>query len=137
MSGTEHHTPGQPAEDRGSGSVSIGSMSGGSIATGSHGSAISVNRTAAGPDLKHQELLKAIRELRDALPAQGRSAEDTTLDGELADVEAEIVRSGTAAPGRLTRLLAGVRGWLGSQAAAAGAVASATAVVQGIAQLLG
>ena len=124
----------EPAEN--GGSVNIGSMSGGSIATGRHGSAISVNRTGVEPDPKQQELLKAIRALREALPAQGRSAEDTTLDGELAHAEAEIVRDGGATPGRLTRLLTGVRGWLGSQAAAAGAIASATAVVQGIAQLL-
>lgn len=128
-------TTGEPAET--GGSVHIGSMSGGSIATGSQGSAISVNHTGSEPDPKQQDLLKAIRELREALPTQGRSAEDISLDGELADAEAEIVQGGGATPGRLTRLLAGVRGWLGSQAAAAGAVASATAVVQGIAQLLG
>ena len=112
-------------------------LSGGSIATGSHGSAYSVNRTAAEPDPRHAELLQAIRALREALPARERSAEDTTLDGELADAEAEITRTGSAGQERLTRLLTGVRGWLGSQAAAAGAIASATAVVQGIAQLLG
>ncbi|QQM38986.1 hypothetical protein [Streptomyces liliifuscus] len=135
MSDTGHPTPGRPAQD--GGGVHIGSMSGGSIATGSQGSAYSVNHTAAEPDVRHEELLGAIRALREALPARERSAEDTTLDGELADAEAEITRTGAAGPERLTRLLTGVRGWLGSQAAAAGAIASATAVVQGIAQLLG
>ncbi|MEU1518397.1 hypothetical protein ABZ490_40700 [Streptomyces sp. NPDC005811] len=128
----------QPGSGSGSGSVSIGSMSGGSIATGSHGRATSYNTTGAGPDPRHAELLAAIRELRGALPpVADRSAEDETLDGELADAEAEITGTGTADASRLARLLGGVRGWLGSQAAAAGAIASATAVVQGIAQLLG
>ncbi|MGI3228729.1 hypothetical protein OHU07_39275 [Streptomyces phaeochromogenes] len=137
MSDTGHPTPGRPTQDGGAGGVHIGSMSGGSIATGSHGSAYSVNQTTAEPDVRHAELLQAIRALREALPARERSADDTTLDGELADAEAEITRTGAAGPERLSRLLTGVRGWLGSQAAAAGAIASATAVVQGIAQLLG
>ncbi|MFH8463088.1 hypothetical protein [Streptomyces sp. NPDC017991] len=137
MNDTGHPNGGRPAQDSGSGSVHIGSMSGGSIATGSHGHATSVNRTTAETALPHEELLRAIRALREALPAQERSAEDMSLDGELADAESEIVRTGAAPPERLSRLLVGVRGWLGSQAAAAGAVASATAVVQGIAQLLG
>ncbi|MFS8197930.1 hypothetical protein ACLVWQ_04505 [Streptomyces sp. CWNU-52B] len=137
MNDTGQPTPGNPAQDGGAGSVHIGSMSGGSIATGDHGHATSVNHTAAGQDPRIEELLQAIRALREALPTRNPSAEDTTLDGELADAEAEIVRAGAAPPERLTRLLVGVRGWLGSQAAAAGAVASATAVVQGIAQLLG
>ncbi|WP_328744863.1 hypothetical protein OHT57_05330 [Streptomyces sp. NBC_00285] len=135
MSNSEQSTPEQQP---GSGGVSIGSMSGGSIATGSHGSATSYNTTGAGPDPLYAHLVSSIRELRGALPpVAGRSAEDETLDGELADAEAEIVATGTADANRLTRLLGGVRGWLGSQAAAAGAIASATAVVQGIAQLLG
>lgn len=49
MSDTGHPTPGRPTQDGGAGSVHIGSMSGGSIATGSHGSAYSVNQTAAEP----------------------------------------------------------------------------------------
>ncbi|MEW2565691.1 hypothetical protein [Streptomyces sp. NPDC047070] len=137
MNETGQPTGGRPAQDGGSGSVNIGSMSGGSIATGSHGHATSVNRTAAEAALPHEELLRAVRALREALPVGERSAEDMFLDGELADAEREIVRTGVAPPERLTRLLTGVRGWLGSQAAATGAVASATAVVQGIAQLLG
>ncbi|WP_073492398.1 hypothetical protein [Streptomyces phaeoluteigriseus] len=118
--------------------MSIGSMTGGSIATGSHGTATSYNTTGAAPDPRHAELLAAIRDLRGALPSVAdRSEEDAVLDGELAEAEAEIVGAGTADSGRLTRLLVGVRGWLGSQGAAVGAVASATAVVQGVAQLLG
>ncbi|WP_327596538.1 hypothetical protein [Streptomyces chartreusis] len=120
------------------GGVSIGSMSGGSIATGSHGRAFSVNATDATPDARHQELLAAVRELLAELPQQGaRAVEDAALHSELVDLEAEITSSGRAESGRLTRVLGSVRRWLGSQAAAAGAVASATAVVQGIAQLLG
>lgn len=137
MNDTGHHTPVRAAPDSGYGGVNIGSMSGGSIATGSHGHANSVNHTAAGPTGLHAELLASVRALREALPVRERTAEDMSLDGELADAEHEILRTGTAPPERLTRLLAGVRGWLGSQAPAAGAVASATAVVQGIAQLLG
>jgi hypothetical protein len=128
-------TPDRPTDA--SGHVSIGAMSGGSIATGSHGSATSYNTTGAAPDARHAELLQAIRDLRAALPDTAeRSPQDSALDRELADTEAEIVRTGSAETGRLTGLLGGVRGWLGGQAAAAGAVASATAVVQGIAQLL-
>lgn len=121
------------------GGVSIGKMSGGSIATGSHGRAVSVN-TSGGPtpDARHQELLAAVRELLAELPEQGaREAEDSALHAELVDLESEITSSGRAESGRLTRVLGSVRRWLGSQGAAAGAVASATAVVQGIAQLLG
>jgi hypothetical protein len=121
------------------GGVSIGAMSGGSIATGSHGRAVSVNTTGSpAPDARHQELLSAVRLLLAELPEHGaRGAEDSALHAELVGLEAEITGSGTAEPGRLTRVLGSVRRWLGSQAAAAGAVASATAVVQGIAQLLG
>ncbi|MFJ9542454.1 hypothetical protein ACIRPX_35065 [Streptomyces sp. NPDC101225] len=137
MSNSGQSTPEQPPNSSG-GNVSIGSMSGGSIATGTHGKATSYNVTGTGPDPRHSELLVAIRELRGALPPMAdRSPEDATLDGELADAEAEIEGTGTADPNRLTRLLGGVRSWLSSQAAAAGAIASATAVVQGIAQLLG
>ncbi|MEU3791568.1 hypothetical protein [Streptomyces fructofermentans] len=137
MNDTGQHDPVGPARDGGSGSVNIGSMSGGSIATGSHGSAISVNRTGAESDARHEELLRSVRELRAALTDREHHAEDIALDGELADVEAEIVRTGAVGQGRLVRLLTGVRGWLGTRAAAVGAVASATAVVQGVAQLLG
>ncbi|MFJ4811698.1 hypothetical protein [Streptomyces longwoodensis] len=134
----DQQQPGEDTGGTGGGSVSIGSMSGGSVATGSHGTATSYNTTGAGTDPRHAELLEAIRQLREDLSATAdRSDEDAALDRELADAEAEIVGAGSASSGRLTRLLGGVRGWLGSQAAAVGAVASATAVVQGIAQLLG
>jgi hypothetical protein len=121
------------------GGVTIGTMSGGSIATGLHGRAVSVNTTGSPtPDARHQELLLAIKELLAELPEQDdRGTEDSALHAELVGLEAEITRSGAAESGRLTRVLGSVRRWLGSQAAAAGAVASATAVVQGIAQLLG
>ncbi|WP_345620854.1 hypothetical protein [Streptomyces ziwulingensis] len=112
-------------------------MSGGSVATGDRSSATSYNVTGAAPDPRHAELLDAVRSLRRALPdPPGRSAEDSALDLELAEAEAEITQTGSAAAGRLSRLLGGVRGWLGGQGAAVGAVASATAVVQGIAQLM-
>ncbi|MET9504207.1 hypothetical protein ABZY42_21225 [Streptomyces sp. NPDC006622] len=136
MSSSPDSGPEQPSSS--GGGVSIGSMTGGSIATGSHGRATSYNTTGEGPDPRHAELLVAIRDLRGALPpVADRSEEDAVLDGELAEAEADIVGAGTAGSGRLTRLLNGVRSWLGSQGAAVGAVASATAVVQGVAQLLG
>ncbi|MEU8651493.1 hypothetical protein [Streptomyces sp. NPDC048737] len=136
MPSSGHSGPEQPPSS--GGSVNIGSMTGGSVATGSHGTATSYNTTGAVVDPRHAELLAAIRDLRGALPpVTDRGAEDATLDGELAEAEAEIVGTGTAGTGRLTRLLGGVRSWLGSQGAAVGAVASATAVVQGVAQLLG
>ncbi|MEU6546214.1 hypothetical protein [Streptomyces sp. NPDC046859] len=125
--------------DAAGGGVTIGSMSGGSIATGRDGRAVSYNTTGgAALDTAHQELLAAVRELLAELPdGAGRGADDAALHDELVGLQEEITRSGTAEQGRLTRVLGSVRRWLGSQAAAAGAVASATAVVQGIAQLLG
>ncbi|MEU0114628.1 hypothetical protein ABZ137_13065 [Streptomyces bobili] len=136
MSSSPDSGPEQPPSS--GGGVSIGSMTGGSIATGSHGMATSYNTTGGGADPRHAELLAAIRDLRGALPpVADRSAVDAVLDGELAEAEAEIVAAGAAGSGRLAQLLGGVRSWLGSQGAAVGAVASATAVVQGVAQLLG
>ncbi|MEV8087654.1 hypothetical protein [Streptomyces nigra] len=140
-----HSRPPQPSESAGEGrdaaggGIVIGSMSGGSIATGREGRAVSYNTTGAPAlDAAHQELLTAVRELLAELPdGAGRGADDAALHDELVGLQEEITRSGTAEPGRLTRVLGSVRSWLGSQAAAAGAVASATAVVQGIAQLLG
>ncbi|MFJ3492018.1 hypothetical protein ACIPPJ_00220 [Streptomyces sp. NPDC086091] len=139
--GQHPHDPSTPEEapdSRDGGGVTIGNMSGGSIATGRHGTATSYNTTGTAADPRYTELLRAVRVLRDALPpAADRSADDAALDGELADAEAEIAGSGTADTGRLTRLLGGVRTWLASQGAAVGAMASATAVIQGAAQLLG
>ncbi|MFJ7017731.1 hypothetical protein ACIQUW_05130 [Streptomyces sp. NPDC101117] len=140
---SQNTTSPQPAGSEGSdaagGGVTIGSMTGGSIATGREGRAVSYNTTGGAPlDTAHQELLTAVRELLAELPeGAGRGADDAALHDELVGLQEELTRSGTAEQGRLTRVLGGVRRWLGSQAAAAGAVASATAVVQGIAQLLG
>ncbi|WP_218037998.1 hypothetical protein [Streptomyces lycii] len=111
-------------------------MSGGSIATGRYGTARSVNTTGSAPDPAHRRLLEAIAALRAALPADDRSDADTALDGELSRAEDEIAANGTVERSRLADLLDRVSGWLGTQAPAAAAVASATAVVQGIAQLL-
>lgn len=140
-SSTPPQSPDNAGPDRepAHGGVWINSMSGGSLATGAQGTAISVNQTGGpGLDARHRELLAAVQDLLAELPGQAdRGADDTALHDELVGLREEITSSGTAEPGRLTRVLGSVRSWLGSQAAAAGAVASATAVVQGIAQLLG
>lgn len=114
------------------GGVSVGSMTGGAVAAGREASAVDASRQliSASP-----ELVTAIRLLRAQLPLLARTEDDgiDAVDGELADVAGEIDRTGQAERGRLERL----RSLLVSGSTAAGGLASAFAVVQAIAQLLG
>ncbi|GHJ35099.1 hypothetical protein [Streptomyces sp. TS71-3] len=131
--------PGAPAGagQPGGTSVTINSMSGGSVATGEHGRAESTNVTVQGLDQAHQELLAAVAELRRQLAeaqAAGSEGADSGLLAQLTEVQGEITAHGQAPRPLLARLLAG----LAAYGPAAGAAASAVAtVIQALAPLLG
>ncbi|MFG2499854.1 hypothetical protein ACGFSB_16770 [Streptomyces sp. NPDC048441] len=114
--------------------VQIGSISGGSQAFGSHGTAESTNHTVVVADQQRQHLLAQVRALRGELAgAAERTADDEALDAELGEVEREIGRGGRADTGLLGRL----RTRLEQYGAAAATAASVTAVLQAIAQITG
>lgn len=119
----------------GGGAVHIGNMSGGAIASGAHGQATSYSYAAPPPqpDEATLALLEAVRALRADLRARAHDNEIASVDGELAAVEGEITSTGRAGPGRL----AGLRDRLEASASVVGLLASATAVVQAAAQVLG
>ncbi|MCZ4120679.1 hypothetical protein [Streptomyces sp. H39-S7] len=116
----------------GAGGISVGTMSGGAVAAG---------RDSRAVDASHQlisaspELMTAVRLLRAQLPLLARTEGDRLdeVEGELAGVSGELDRTGRAERGRLERL----RALLVGGSTAAGGLASALAVVQAIAQLLG
>ncbi|MGB8942335.1 MAG: hypothetical protein WCD21_19145 [Streptomyces sp.] len=87
-------------QDTGGGAhVQIGSITGGSQAFGSHGTAESTNHTVVVADPKQQHLLTQVRALRGELArAEGRTADDDALDAELGELEGEISRAGAATP---------------------------------------
>lgn len=114
--------------------VQIGSITGGSQAFGSHGTAESTNHTVVVSDPGQQHLLAQVRALRGALrQATERTAEDAALDAELGEVEGEITRAGRSDAG----LLGSLRARLEQYGAAAATAASVTAVIQAIAQVTG
>lgn len=121
----------------GGGPVHIGNMSGGSIATGAQGRAVSYSYTYAAPPPHTDEatlaLLEAVRALRTDMRVLAPSDETAAVDGELDEIEGEITRTGRAGPGGLARL----RDRLEAGASAVGLLASATAVAQAAAQILG
>ncbi|OEV30181.1 hypothetical protein AN219_12350, partial [Streptomyces nanshensis] len=119
----------------GGGPVNIGSMSGGAIATGAHGRAVSYSHTAPPPqtDAATLALLEAVRALRADMRVLAATDETAAVDGELGEIEGEITRTGRAGAGRLAPL----RDRLQAGASAVGMLASATAVVQAAAQVLG
>lgn len=128
----------EPARERtsggGGGAVHIGNMSGGAIATGAHGRATSYGNT--GPSRTDEAtlaLLEAVRALRTDMRVLAATDETAEVDGELGEIEGEIARTGSAGPGRVARL----RDRLEAGASAVGMLASATAVVQAAAQVLG
>jgi hypothetical protein len=113
--------------------VQIGSISGGSLAFGTHGKAESVNYTVVPAEPGYGELLAAVRALRSELAQQERTAESDALGAELAEVEGEIAGTGRSGHGPLTRL----RDRMEAYGPAAATAASVTAVTQAIAQILG
>ncbi|SPE57608.1 hypothetical protein SNS2_3280 [Streptomyces netropsis] len=114
------------------GGVAVGEMAGGAVATGTDAEAVYASREllSASP-----ELLAAVRMLRQQLPLLARAEGDglDRCDGQLAELEEEVVRTGRAERGRLVRL----RALLTGGATTAGGLASAIAVVQAISGLLG
>ncbi|MFD5703382.1 hypothetical protein [Streptomyces lasiicapitis] len=108
----------------GGASVSIGSVSGGAFAFGSHGTAES---TTVMVDRDHGNLLTAVRALRRELP------EGDEVAAQLDEIEGEITRTGSSGRGLLVRL----RDRLAENAPATATAAAVTAVVQAVAQILG
>ncbi|MEV0603415.1 hypothetical protein AB0I82_29545 [Streptomyces sp. NPDC050315] len=84
-------------------------------------------------DPAQEELLNAVRELRADLQRLTPAPETDALGAELADVQDEIERTGSASPGRLQRL----RTALADAGAVTGLLASGAAVVQSVTGLLG
>ncbi|WP_181766094.1 hypothetical protein [Streptomyces albidus (ex Kaewkla and Franco 2022)] len=121
----------------GGGAVHIGSISGGSVATGRHGRATSTSYTYNSPPQQTDEatlaLLEAVRALRADMSVLAASDETRGVDGELGEIEGEIARTGRTDPTRLARL----RERLESGASAIGLLASAATVAQAAAQVLG
>jgi len=120
------------ADERGNG-IHIGSVQG-AFAIGDHNT-VTHNEGPAAPsaDPAQEELLRAVRALRDDLSRAVESPQITALSGELAETEAEIADNGAAGPGRLTRL----RTALADAGAVVGLLASGTAVTQAVAALAG
>lgn len=127
--------PGPAPASGGGGPVHIGNMSGGAIATGAQGRAVSYSYAAPPPgtDEATLALLEAVRALRADMRVLAPSDETAAVDGELGGIEGEITRTGRAGPGGLARL----RDRLEAGASAVGLLASATAVAQAAAQILG
>ncbi|MFD7108180.1 hypothetical protein ACWIG3_26980 [Streptomyces celluloflavus] len=85
------------------------------------------------PDPAQEELLRAVRELRDDLARVVQSPQVAALSTELAGTETEIADTGAAGPGRLARL----RTALADAGSVAGLLASGAAVGQAVAALVG
>ncbi|MFE0189000.1 hypothetical protein [Streptomyces sp. NPDC058989] len=121
------------ADERGKGGIHIGSVQG-AFAIGDHNT-VTHNEGVAGPatDPAQQELLRAVRALRDDLSRAVETPQVTALSGELADTETEITDTGAAGPGRLARL----RTALTDASAVVGLLASGAAVGQAVAALVG
>ncbi|MEW1753778.1 hypothetical protein ACIQU1_11785 [Streptomyces angustmyceticus] len=120
------------ADGRGNG-IHIGSVRG-AFAIGDHNTVTHHEGPAApAADPAQEELLRAVRALRDDLSRAVESPQITALSGELAETEAEIADSGAAGAGRLARL----RTALADAGAVVGLLASGTAVSQAVAALVG
>ncbi|MEV6109020.1 hypothetical protein AB0M28_30605 [Streptomyces sp. NPDC051940] len=135
--GTAGEVPAPPAvpppavPPPGAGGLVIGSMSGGAVAQGDRARAVDASVAVAGPDA--ERLLAAVRELRRDLLGEPDTGEADELERELAGVADEVRQTGRADRSRLARLRERLE--VSSMAAAIGA--SAAAVSQAIAQLLG
>ncbi|MGG2458251.1 hypothetical protein ACO0M4_00195 [Streptomyces sp. RGM 3693] len=114
--------------------IHIGSVQG-AFAIGDHNTVTNNAAGQGGPavDPAHEELLQAVRTLREDLRRAVESPEVRALATELTDTEEEITGTGAAAPGRLARL----RGALSDAGSVVGLLASGAAVVQAVAALLG
>ncbi|MCX4636692.1 hypothetical protein OG775_16400 [Streptomyces platensis] len=120
------------ADERGNG-IHIGSVRG-AFAIGDHNTVTHhEGLAAAAADPAQEELLRAVRALRDDLSRAVESPQITALSGELTETETEIADHGAAGPGRLTRL----RTALADAGAVVGLLASGAAVSQAVAALAG
>ncbi|MFD8420668.1 hypothetical protein [Streptomyces sp. NPDC059466] len=117
----------------GRGSINISGVSG-AFAIGDGNNVVN-QPGAEGPrrDPAHEELLRQVRELRADLGRLVASSQTAGLDTELAVAQAEIEESGRAGQSRLTRL----RQALTDAGALTGLLASAGAVAESVAALLG
>ncbi|MFF4951608.1 hypothetical protein ACWC2K_08705 [Streptomyces chattanoogensis] len=119
------------ADERDNG-IHIGSVRG-AFAIGNHNTVTHNEGAAPAVDPAQEELLRAVRELRDDLSRAVPSPQIAALSTELAGTEAEITDSGAAGPGRLARL----RTALTDAGNVVGLLASGTAVGQAVAALAG
>ncbi|MFD9817330.1 hypothetical protein [Streptomyces sp. NPDC059080] len=119
------------ADDQGKG-IHIGTVNG-ALAIG-NGNTVTQN-SGAGPatDPAHEELLRAVRELRQDLSRAVSTPQIDALGGELAETETEIAAQGAAGAGRLARL----RTALADAGSVVGLLASGTAVAEAVAALVG
>lgn len=120
------------ADERGDG-IHIGSVRG-AFAIGNYNT-VTHHEGGSGPalDPAQEELLRAVRALRDDLARAVQSPQVTALSGELAETETEIADTGAAGPGRVARL----RTALADAGGVVGLLASGAAVVQAVAALVG
>lgn len=120
------------ADERDNG-IHIGSVRG-AFAIGNHNT-VTHHEGGSAPtgDPAQEELLRAVRALRDDLSRAVQSPQVTALSGELAETETEIADTGAAGPGRVARL----RAALTDAGGVVGLLASGAAVVQAVAALVG
>ncbi|TSB16594.1 hypothetical protein OG422_19565 [Streptomyces sp. NBC_01525] len=119
------------ADDQGKG-IHIGTVNG-AVAIGNNNTV--TQNSGAGPvtDPAHEELLRAVRELRQDLSRAVATPQIDALGGELAETETEIATQGAAGAGRLARL----RTALADAGSVIGLLASGTAVAEAVAALVG
>ncbi|MEU8626563.1 hypothetical protein [Streptomyces sp. NPDC048669] len=119
---------------QGGGDVHIGWITGGAVATGSHGKAIHQAAPANSvPDEATSELLAAMTALLDHLRLLTPTEETDGVRSEITSITADIAQSGSPSPGRLERL----RGYLEVGTTGISALTSALPVVQAIGRVLG
>lgn len=119
------------ADERGG--IHIGSVRG-AFAIGDHNTVTHHEGTGGdAADPLQEELLRAVRELRDDLARLRESPQVTALSTELADTEAEITETGAAGPARLARLRTALTG----AGNVVGLLASGATVAQAVAALVG
>ncbi|MCB5911766.1 hypothetical protein [Streptomyces pinistramenti] len=119
------------ADEQGGG-IHIGSVQG-AMAIGNHNTVTQYGGGAAPADAAQEELLRAVRALREDLARVVESPQTAALGTELADTETEIAGTGAAGPGRLARL----RTALTDANAVVGLLSSGAAVGQAVAALVG
>ncbi|MEU4199559.1 hypothetical protein [Streptomyces sp. NPDC045470] len=121
------------ADERNRG-IHIGEVHG-AFAIGDHNTVTHNEHTTGrrGADPAHEELLTAVRQLREDLARVVETPQVTLLSAELTDAQEEIETTGSTAPGRLDRL----RTALADAGAVTGMLASGAAVGQAVAALLG